>query len=120
VRHLNPVGNVLDASAVRADLAVVAEATTMTIYAKVRPVVDVAAAEMWGQIWTDKLAPAAHGRAQGGASLNSRLGLGAAGRYPHATRRAQLLAPAADQRTCISAGGLASGVRRSRNMRGMS
>jgi integrase len=31
------------------------EATTMTIYAKVRPVVDAAAAEMWGQILSDKL-----------------------------------------------------------------
>ncbi|MHB1536649.1 MAG: tyrosine-type recombinase/integrase [Acidimicrobiales bacterium] len=31
------------------------EATTMTIYAKVRPVVDAAAAEMWGQILNDKL-----------------------------------------------------------------
>ncbi|MHB1534124.1 MAG: hypothetical protein ACYC1D_05840 [Acidimicrobiales bacterium] len=30
-------------------------ATTLTIYAKVRPVVDPAAAEMWGQILNDKL-----------------------------------------------------------------
>ena len=31
------------------------EATTMGIYAKVRPAVDAAAAEMWGQILNDKL-----------------------------------------------------------------
>ena len=32
------------------------EATTMTVYAKVRPAVDAAAAEMWGKILDDKLA----------------------------------------------------------------
>lgn len=32
------------------------EATTMTIYAKVRPAVDAAAAEVWGQMLSDKLA----------------------------------------------------------------
>ena len=31
------------------------ETTTMTMYAKVRPVVDAAAAEMWGRILSDKL-----------------------------------------------------------------
>jgi hypothetical protein len=31
------------------------EATTLTIYAKVRPVVDAAAAEVWGRILSDKL-----------------------------------------------------------------
>jgi len=31
------------------------EATTMSVYAKVRPAVDAAAAEMWGQILNDKL-----------------------------------------------------------------
>jgi integrase len=32
------------------------EATTMAIYAKVRPAVDSAAAEMWGYLLQDKLA----------------------------------------------------------------
>ena len=31
------------------------EAMTMTVYAKVRPVMDAAAAELWGQILNDKL-----------------------------------------------------------------
>ncbi len=31
------------------------QATTMTVYSKVRPVVDAAAAELWGQILDSKL-----------------------------------------------------------------
>lgn len=32
------------------------EATTMTVYAKVRPAVDSAAAELWGRLLQEKLA----------------------------------------------------------------
>jgi hypothetical protein len=38
------------------------EATTMAIYAKVRPAVDSAAAEMWGRLLQEKLASSAHCR----------------------------------------------------------
>ena len=49
------------------------EATTMTVYAKVRPAVDAAAAEMWGKILDDKLADLRRSRITHGpetASLN--------------------------------------------------
>jgi len=49
------------------------EATTLTVYAKVRPVVDAAAAQLWGRILEDQVAALRAARCMNGFEPDSRL-----------------------------------------------